>query len=90
MVGNNFLDITLNISKFYMEKSYRALRKVNNRTDWTEHSGVTSVNAYYNIIENSIRKLLILLLLSNQFIHFVFRLIFSLSSTLSPIYTYKT
>ncbi|KAK5647011.1 hypothetical protein RI129_005475 [Pyrocoelia pectoralis] len=51
---DDYLTLTLNLEKFITDKSYKQLRMIVNRTDWTQQSSVTVVNAYYSPTENGI------------------------------------
>uniref|UniRef100_A0A1Y1N0P2 Peptidase M13 N-terminal domain-containing protein n=1 Tax=Photinus pyralis TaxID=7054 RepID=A0A1Y1N0P2_PHOPY len=51
---NDYLTLTLNIERVISDKSYKELRMLMNKTDWTQQSSVTVVNAYYNPTENGI------------------------------------
>jgi neprilysin len=54
--SDNYLDSNLRLDKFSTDKSFLKLRKPVNKTDWTTHSNVAIVNAYYASVENSIRE----------------------------------
>lgn len=47
-----------NIYKFFAIRSIRKLRQPVNKTNWETHSRATTVNAFYSLTENSIRKLI--------------------------------
>lgn len=46
----------IQIQKFIEYRTINKLRQPVNKTDWEEHSIITTVNAYYNFLENSISK----------------------------------
>ncbi|KAF2902340.1 hypothetical protein ILUMI_03845 [Ignelater luminosus] len=52
---DNFLDYYLAIERFTNDVYFRELPLPVNKTDWTHHSYVTTVNAYYSTVENSIQ-----------------------------------
>ena len=51
-----FFESVLNVSIFDNQKTMRNFRKVVNKTDWESHASVAVINAFYNPLENSIRK----------------------------------
>jgi neprilysin len=51
-----YFESILNISKFDSKKTMENFRKLVNKTDWETHSSVAVINAFYNPLENSIRK----------------------------------
>lgn len=53
---NNYLESIIDIGKFGVEKSLKTYRKPVNKTDWESHASVAIVNAFFNPLENSIRK----------------------------------
>lgn len=53
---NKFLESILSVKMFEADKTYEKLRQGVNKTDWKTHSNVVDVNAFYSVIENSIRK----------------------------------
>lgn len=51
---DNFFWNTLRVGLFDMDRSFNMLWKPVNKTDWTEHSSATEVDAYNSFNENSI------------------------------------
>lgn len=58
--SDNLLLNTLRLSKFVFDEKYSKLREPVNKTEWTQHSLVAVVNAFYSPLENSIRRLSLL------------------------------
>lgn len=52
-----YFESMVEIGKFHSKKIYESLRRPVNRSDWESHAAVVEVNAYYNPLENSIRKI---------------------------------
>lgn len=52
----NFFGSVLNISRFDFKKIVKSFRKPVNKTSWEDHAHVAVINAFYNPVENSIRK----------------------------------
>lgn len=53
---DSFLQSALRATKFLSDREINTLRKPVNKNDWIEHSlRLTSVDAFYSVIENSIR-----------------------------------
>lgn len=54
--ADSFLQSALRATKFLADREISTLRKPVNKNDWIEHSlRLTSVDAFYSVIENSIR-----------------------------------
>lgn len=53
---NNYLLSMLNMRVFGSNYTFSKLREPYNKTDWINHATTAMVNAFYNPIENSIRK----------------------------------
>lgn len=53
---NSYFQSILNIRKFNRDDSIDDLRKPVNKTDWENHSLPAIVNAFYSLLENSVRK----------------------------------
>ncbi|KAF5287391.1 hypothetical protein FQA39_LY15929 [Lamprigera yunnana] len=53
--SNTFVEMALNIYKFYEDGAYRQLRRKVNKTDWRRFSSAADVNAYYNQENNGIQ-----------------------------------
>lgn len=55
---DSFLHSALHAQKFFNDREIDTLRKPVNKNDWIEHSlRLTSVDAFYSVVENSIRTL---------------------------------
>ncbi|XP_046983494.1 neprilysin-2-like isoform X1 [Schistocerca americana] len=50
-----YLESVLNLSRFAVDYSFSRLREPVNKTEWTSHSNVATVNAFYDTLENSIQ-----------------------------------
>lgn len=67
---DSFLHSVLRAQKFHTDREIAQLREPVNKNDWIEHSlRLTNVDAFYSVIENSIRTLV-------NFFHFNFELLF--------------
>lgn len=55
-----YFESITNISKFTIAKTYQKLREPVNKNDWENHAGVAIINAFYNPLENNIRKQIVL------------------------------
>jgi neprilysin len=53
---SKYFESVLNVSRFDNMKTMKNLRKAVNKTDWESHANVAVINAFYNPLENSIRK----------------------------------
>jgi len=58
---SDYLNNALNMTIFGTNYSFKKLREPVNKTDWISHGRPAVVNAYYSPLENSIRKLPMLL-----------------------------
>lgn len=52
-----FFETMLNVSKFDIDYKFKNFRKPVNKTEWRTHANAAVINAFYNPLENSIRKL---------------------------------
>lgn len=57
MNDTDFSTAIMNVKKFLVHKTLSKLGQPINKTDWSDHSDVMQVNAFYNPLENSIGKL---------------------------------
>lgn len=53
---NRFFESIVNIEKFDFHREIKNFRQPVNKSDWETHSSVAMVNAFFNPVENSIRK----------------------------------
>lgn len=53
---NKYFESVINVTRFDNMKTMKSLRKLVNKTDWESHANVAVINAFYNPLENSIRK----------------------------------
>lgn len=60
----SYLEAILNISKFEAKRTMKNFRKPVNKTNWEDHAHVAIINAFYNPVENSIRKMILNFILS--------------------------
>lgn len=52
---DDFFDSVLRIAKFGCDKSFEKVHMAVNKSDWVTHGRATVVNAFYNLVENSIQ-----------------------------------
>ncbi|CAL1279878.1 unnamed protein product [Larinioides sclopetarius] len=52
--SDSYFDNAINLWKRSIDKSFSRLRKPNIKRDWKKHGLAANVNAYYNMLENSI------------------------------------
>lgn len=61
MRSDSLLHNVMQTRQFVRRNKIREFHKVINKTDWKTHSMTTAVNAYYTMLENSVRMFLFLL-----------------------------
>lgn len=52
---DNFFGSVLRIAKFGWDKKFEKVHMAVNKSDWVTHGRATVVNAFYNLVENSIQ-----------------------------------
>lgn len=55
MRSDSLLYNVMQTSKFIRRNEIRRYREVVNKTDWQSYSVATAVNAYYSLLENTVR-----------------------------------
>lgn len=53
--GADYFESVLQLSKFVCDKNFEKLRMPVNKSDWVTHGRAAVVNAFYNLVENSIQ-----------------------------------
>ncbi|KAF5298318.1 hypothetical protein FQA39_LY11802 [Lamprigera yunnana] len=55
--SDDYLQFILNIQKFESHLLFKTIREVVNKSEWTQYSSTHDINAFYNLVENSISKI---------------------------------
>ena len=56
LTGGNYLESHLNVTLFGTIKEHRSLRLSTDRNEWSMYENVVDIEAYYEVLENTIGK----------------------------------
>lgn len=59
ITGEPFFESVVNLTKFFWNLGNGLLREKVNKTDWRTHAYAAVINAFYDFMENSLSKYLI-------------------------------